>query len=415
VDTPRVWYTCRVPAPPAPPPERGRDGGSAEDDFGPLDGIELVHLRLPLVAPWVTALGSLDRRDVLLVRVVAGGISGWGECVAQPEPTYTSEYVESAADVLVRHLIPRVVGLTGPFRPDRVIAGMRAVKGHPMARTALEVAALDAGLRRSGRSLATYLATACVPPAGKPPASVPAGVAVGVTGDTGWLLDEVTRRVEEGYRRVKLKVHPGWDIAPVAAVRARWGPEELLVQVDANGSYAGGDDPVTALRPLDDAGLVLIEQPLGDDDLLGHARLARALRTPICLDESITSAATAASALALGACGVINIKAGRVGGLAEAVRVHDLCRAASVPVWCGGMLETGVGRATNLALASLPGFTLPGDLSAAGRFWAEDIVTRPAHLDPGGTIAVPSGPGLGVEVRADLRAVTVRRDWYRAG
>jgi O-succinylbenzoate synthase len=397
----------------------GEPGAGAEprpDVTGlPLDGIELVHLRLPLVAPWVTALGKIEHRDVLLVRVVAGGISGWGECGAQPEPTYTSEYVEGAADVLVRHLIPRVLRLAGPIGTDRVMPGMGTVKGHPMAKTALEVAALDATLRHTGWSLAAYLATQCDPPAGAPPASVPAGVVVGVTGDLDLLLDEVARRVGEGYRRVKLKIHPGWDVGPVHAVRARWGPSELLLQVDANGSYAGVADPAAALRPLDDAGLLLVEQPLGDDDLVGHAALGRSLRTAVCLDESITSAASAASALALGACGVINVKAGRVGGLAEAVRIHDLCRAASVPVWCGGLLETGVGRATNLALASLPGFTLPGDLSAADRFWDEDIVAEPAHLDPDGRIAVPAGPGLGVDVRTDLAPVTVRRSWFPAG
>jgi O-succinylbenzoate synthase len=381
-------------------------------DLGPtVEGVELVQLRLPLVAPWVSALGVLDSRHVLLVRVVAGGVSGWGECVALPQPTYSPEYVEGATDVLRRHLLPRVLG-PGPSRVGEVVARMAPVKGHPMAKTAIEVAALDAALRSRGQSLAADLATRCDPPAGAPPASVAAGVAVGVTGDTGSLLEEVARRVEEGYRRVKLKIHPGWDAVPVDAVRSRWGPSELAVQVDANGSYAGLDDPAAALRRIDGAGLLLVEQPLGDDDLVGHAALARSLRTPVCLDESITSAAAAASALALGSCGVINIKAGRVGGLAEAVRIHDLCRAASVPVWCGGMLETGVGRATNLALASLPGFTLPGDLSAADRFWAEDIVTVPAHLDPGGTIAVPGGPGLGVEVREDLAGVTVRRDWY---
>jgi O-succinylbenzoate synthase len=381
-----------------------------------LEGIELVHLRLPLVSPWVTALGTIDRRDVLLVRVVASGVSGWGECVAQPEPTYSAEYVEGAADVLARHLIPRVLRLAGMGAgAGRVRAAMGAVKGHPMAKTALEVAALDAELRATGRSLAVDLAARCQPPAGPPPRSVVAGVAVGVTGEVAALVDEVARRVEEGYRRVKLKIHPEWDTVPVEAVRSRWGPAELLLQVDANGSYAGSEDPVAALRPLDDAELLLVEQPLGDDDLVGHAALAQALRTPVCLDESITSTATAASALALGACGVINLKMGRVGGVAEALRIHDLCRAASVPVWCGGMLETGVGRAANLALASLPGFTLPGDLSAADRFWADDIVTEPARLRPGGTIAVPDGPGLGVDVRPDLRSVTVRRDWYPVG
>ena len=395
-----------------PPPA----GGAAE---GALEGIELVHLRLPLVSPWVTTFGVIDRRDVLLVRLVAGGVSGWGECVAQPEPTYSAEYVEGAADVLRRHLIPRVLGLAGggdaPGRlAGRTVAAMGPVKGHPMAKTALEVAALDAGLRTTGRSLAVDLAARCEPPAGQPPRSVPAGVAVGITGDVASLLDEVGRRVEEGYLRVKLKIHPGWDIVPVAAVRSRWGPSELLLQVDANGTYASVTDPAAALRPLDDTELLLVEQPLGDDDLTGHAMLARALRTPVCLDETITSVATAAAALALGSCGVINIKAGRVGGVTEALRIHDLCRAASIPVWCGGMLETGVGRATNLALASLPGFTLPGDLSAADRFWADDIVTEPARLGLGGSIAVPDGPGLGVEVRTDLQPVTVRREWFAA-
>jgi O-succinylbenzoate synthase len=377
-----------------------------------LDGVELVHLRLPLVAPWVTTLGVIDRRDVLLVRMVVGGVGGWGECVAQPEPTYSAEYVEGAADVLRRHLIPRVVGIRGPCSAATVRSRLAPVKGHPMARTALEVAALDAGLRAEPRSLAQALATSCHPPVTVPARAVTAGVAVGVTGDVDALVDEVAGRVAEGYRRVKLKIHPGWDAVPVGAVRSRWAAGELLLQVDANGSYAGVDDPVAALAPLDEAALLLAERLLDEEDLLGHAALARSLRTPVCLDESITSAAMAATALAVGACTVVNVKAGRVGGLAEAVAIHDLCRAAGVAVWCGGMLETGIGRATNLALASLPGFTLPGDLSAADRFWADDIVTVPARLGPDGTIAVPDGPGLGVEVREDLSDVTVRREWY---
>jgi o-succinylbenzoate synthase len=231
-------------------------------------------------------------------------------------------------------------------------------------------------------------------------------VAVGIAGSIPALLQEVGQRVHEGYRRVKLKVYPGWDLEPVRAVRGTW--PDLALQVDANGAYAtlAPSDARAALRKLDGQQLLLIEQPLGDDDLLGHRALAETLDTPICLDEAITSLAVTETALALGACGVINIKAGRVGGYLEAVRIHDACAERGVPVWCGGMLETGVGRAANLALATLDNFSLPGDLSASERFWAADIVTDPAVLRPDGTIAVPAGPGFGTEVK-DLRAWTV--------
>ncbi len=238
------------------------------------------------------------------------------------------------------------------------------------------------------------------------PRTVMAGVAVGVAGSVPALLDEVGQRVDEGYRRVKLKVHPGWDVEPVRAVRTAW--PDLALQVDANGAYAAltRGEALAALRQLDDQDLLLIEQPLGDDDLLGHQALSQALDTPICLDEAITSLAVAETALALRACEVINIKAGRVGGYLEAVRIHDACAERGVPVWCGGMLESGVGSAANLALATLDNFSLPGDLSASERFWATDIVTDPAVLRPDGTIAVPAGPGLGTEVK-DLRPWTI--------
>ncbi len=379
-----------------------------------LEGIEVVRLRLPLVEPWVTPLGTLRNRDVLLCRAVVGGASGWGECAAQPEPTYSAEYVDGAADVLARHLVPRLVA-AGAVRGRDVPAAVAGVKGHPMAKAALEVAVLDAELRLLGRGLAAHLASATDPPAPEPAGRVAAGVAVGLHLRVDDLLAEVSGHVTAGYRRVKLKVHPGADLAPVAAVRAAWPPGRLALQVDANGSYASVADPVTALRPLDAHDLLVVEQPLADDDLVGHAALARGLRTPVCLDESITSDGAAAAALAIGACRVVNLKPGRVGGVHAALRIHDRCRAAGVGLWVGGMLETGVGRAVNLALASLPGVTLPGDLSAADRFWAEDIVTRPAVLEPDGTIAVPTAPGIGVEVCSDLGAVTVGRDWYPAG
>ena len=390
-------------------------------------------LRLPLRTPWVTTHGRISEREVILVRAVVDGADGWGECVAQPEPTYSPEYTAGALDVLRRHLIPRLLGAraTPGTRASRseaagatseaagaaaagVAPALAPVKGHLMAKAALETAVLDAELRAAGVPLAAWLAARCARPA-LPAARVVAGVAVGLAGaDQGALVEEVAGWVDAGYRRVKLKVTPQ-DHAGAAAVRAAW--PDLALQVDGNGSFAGAggaDVALGALDQLDRLGLLMIEQPLADDDLVGHAALGRRLSTPICLDESVTGTGTLATALALGACRVVNLKAGRVGGLLEAVRIHDRCREAGVGLWCGGMLETGVGRAANLALASLPGFDLPGDLSAADRFWAEDVVTEPARLEPGGTVAVPTGAGLGVEVRDDLGALVVSREWHPA-
>jgi o-succinylbenzoate synthase len=369
---------------------------SARPGIGRLD---LVRIRLPLIRPWTTAAGTVSEREVLLVRVELGGAVGWGECVAQAEPTYTSEYVDGAADVLRRHLVP-LLATTRPAAANAVAPALARVKGHPMAKAAIETAVLDAQLRVGGLNLAEHLRSLSrLGSTPDVPRTVVAGVAVGIAGSLPALLEEVGKRVEEGYRRVKLKVHPGWDLAPVRAVREAW--PHLALQVDANGAYAAlaPGDAQAVLKRLDDQNLLLIEQPLGDDDLLGHRALSDALDTPICLDEAITSLAVAETALALGACQVVNIKAGRVGGYLEAVRIHDACADGGVPVWCGGMLETGIGRAANLALATLDNFSLPGDLSASERFWATDIVTDPAVLRPDGTIAVPAGPGLGIEVK----------------
>lgn len=376
-----------------------------------LDAVELVRVRLPLVEPWVTAAGTLSQRDALLVRVELGGTEGWGECVAQDAPTYSPEYVEAAWDVLCRYLVPALLR-AGPQAGAEVAPALSGFKGHRMAKAALEAAVLDAELRARGVSLADHLWSASTwRPTGDPPPErperVPAGVAVGISGSVPELLAEVGRRVDEGYRRVKLKVHPGWDVEPVGAVRAEFG--DLALQVDANAAYAPlGPSAIEALKALDRFGLLMVEQPLADDDLVGHAALARAIGTPVCLDEAIVSLDTADTALALGACSVVNVKAGRVGGYLEAVRIHDLCAAAGVPVWCGGMLETGVGRAANLALATLANFALPGDLSASDRYWATDVVADPVRLEPDGTIRVPQGPGCGVEV-VDLAPSTVSR------
>ncbi|WP_084704537.1 o-succinylbenzoate synthase [Phaeacidiphilus oryzae] len=366
-----------------------------------IDLVELLRLDLPLVAPFRTSFGTQTRRDVLLVRVVADGAEGWGECVAMAEPLYSSEYTEAAHRVLADQLLPRLLAL-----PDvtaaAVAPALAPVHGHRMAKAALETAVLDAQLRAAGMPLAAYL--------GAVQASVSSGVSVGIHDSVPALLDAVGGYLAAGYARIKLKIEPGWDLAPVAAVRERFG-DEVLLQVDANAAYTRND--LRTLRALDRFDLLLIEQPLPEEDVAGHAQLAAAgLETPICLDESITSARAAHEAIAMGACRIVNIKPGRVGGYLEARRVHDVCAAAGVPVWAGGMLESGVGRAANLALAGLPGFTLPSDISGSDRYFRQDL-TEPFTVADG-RIAVPDGPGIGVtpipEVLAEL---TVRRETVR--
>lgn len=361
-----------------------------------ITAVELRRIRLPFRTPVRTATGTTAVRDVLLVRVDTTGGEGWGECAALAEPTYTSEYVDGAAAVLRTQLIPRLVAAAGGAVDSGAVgAALAPVRGHRMAKAALEMAVLDAELRTGGVSLAGYL--------GATRHTVEAGVALGMAPSVGALLDDVARAMAEGYRRVKLKVGPGWDVEPVRAVRDRFG-DDLVLQVDANGVYSLAD--AGHLARLDPFNLVLIEQPLAAEDLAGSAELARRITTPICLDESITSAATATAALAMGAGRVVNVKPGRVGGYLEARRVHDACLAAGAAAWCGGMWETGLARSANLALAALPGFTLPGDLSPPSRYLDGDIVAplvaRAGHLD------VPDRPGIGADVRPDdLRAHTV--------
>jgi O-succinylbenzoate synthase len=314
------------------------------------------------------------------------------------EPLYSSEYVDAAADVLRRFLAP---ALFAHPRLDAVAVGpaLHRFKGHRMAKAALETAVLDAELRAQGRPLSREL--------GAVHDRVPCGVSVGIMDSIGELLDEVGGYLDAGYRRIKLKIQPGWDVEPVRAVRERFG-DDVLLQVDANTAYTLAD--ARHLARLDPFDLLLIEQPLDEEDVIGHAELAKAIRTPVCLDESITSARTAAAAITLGACQVVNIKPGRVGGYLEARRIHDVCVAHGVPVWCGGMLETGIGRAANVALAALPGFTLPGDTSASDRYFRTDI-TAPFVLSDG-HLPVPTGPGIGVAPLPDvLEAVTTSTEW----
>jgi O-succinylbenzoate synthase len=366
-----------------------------------IEEVELRRIRMGLVTPFEASFGTEAERDILLVRVGGSGVDGWGECVALSEPLYSPEYVEGAAHVIRHHLLPRLFALSEP-KAQLVGPALAGVKGHPMAKAALEMAVLDAELRVAGLSLASYL--------GAVNERVPAGVSIGIMGSTSELLDGVGAYLAQGYRRIKLKIQPGWDIDPVRAVRERFG-DDVALQVDANAAYSRAD--IRHLARLDPFNLLLIEQPLPDDDLAGHAALAHRLRTPICLDESITSAGVAADAIVRGACSVINIKAGRVGGYLEARRVHDVCAAHGVPVWCGGMLETGIGRAANLALAALPNFRLPGDISASDRYWRQDITT-PFRLEDG-HMAVPGGPGLGVspnpDALADVTKSTERLPW----
>jgi O-succinylbenzoate synthase len=353
-----------------------------------LGAVELRHVRLPLVAPFRTSFGTQTTREVLLVHLL-GDIEGWAECVALEEPVYSSEYVAGAHAVLRDHLLPRLFA-AGDVTAESVAPLLRTVKGHRMAKAAVETAVLDAQLRTAGTSLGTYL--------GATKDRVPAGVSVGIMASVPELLDAVEGYLAEGYLRIKLKIEPGWDVEPVRAVRERW--PEVLLQVDANTAYTVAD--ADHLARLDEYGLLLIEQPLDEDDVAGHAVLAQRVRTPICLDESIESAADAADAIARGATSVVNVKPGRVGGYLEAVRIAETCAAQRVPVWCGGMLETGIGRAANVALAARPEFTLPGDTSASGRYYRTDLtppfVLRDGHLD------VPTGPGIGVEPLPDVLA-----------
>jgi o-succinylbenzoate synthase len=373
-----------------------------------LTGVELRRIEMPLVAPFRTSFGTQTTRDILLLRVVAssrgdgsaaaGEAEGWGECAATSAPVYSSEYVEMAADVLRRFMIPRLAAqasLTGAA----VAGALESLRGHWMAKAALEMAVLDAELRIEGRSWAREL--------GAVRDRVPCGVSVGIMDSAAELLEAVGGYLDAGYLRIKLKIEPGWDLVPVRAVRERFG-DGIALQVDANAAYTLAD--ARHLARLDEFGLLLIEQPLPEDDVLGHAELAKAIRTPVCLDESITSARTAAAAITLGACQIVNVKPGRVGGYLEARRVHDVAAAHGVAAWCGGMLETGLGRAANVALAALPGFTLPGDTSASSRYYQADItepfLLRDGHLD------VPPGPGLGVTpLPARLAEVTTSTEW----
>jgi len=368
-----------------------------------LEGLSPVRLRafelrvigLPLVSPFRTSFGTQNDRRILLVRAITDEGDGWGECVSGDDPLYSSEYVESSHHVMTHHLIPRLM-VDHPIHATDVARLLEPVKEHRMAKGALEAAVLDAQLRANDVSLARAL--------GATVDRVPSGVSVGIFPTIDSLVTAVGGYLDAGYVRIKLKIEPGWDVEPVRVIRETFG-DSVPLQVDANTAYTRDDGPL--LARLDRFGLILIEQPLPEDDVTGHAIIAKQVGTPICLDESIVSARAAVDAIERGACSIINVKAGRVGGYLEGVAVHDVCRERGVPVWCGGMLETGIGRAMNLALAALPNFTITGDVSASERFWKRDIVLDPIRLEQG-NVTLRTGPGTGVELdHAFIESVTL--------
>ena len=367
-----------------------------------IERLTLRLVRLPLVAFFETSFGRVYDRSFILVAVEGDGVEGLGECVAEVDPYYSAETTVTAWHVIKDFLASLV--LARPFgHPRDVFGAMARVRGHHMAKAAVEMAAWDLAARTWGVPLSQLL--------GGTRTEIPSGVSIGIQDSVDQLLDKIARELAAGYQRIKIKVKPGWDLDVAAAVRERFGDVPLMV--DANAAYALADAP--RLAAFDPFGLLMIEQPLDYDDIRDHATLQRGMRTPICLDESIHSVRAAEDALALGACRIINIKPGRVGGHAESIRLHDLCASRGVPVWHGGMLESGIGRAHNIHLASLPNFSLPGDIAASRRYFAPDLIEPGIDVSPRGTVAVPVGPGIGVDVDWDrVRAATVETLELRA-
>lgn len=363
--------------------------------------IELRLVGLPLVRPFRTSFGTSTRKECVLVRVETDEAEGWGECVSDIEPGFSEEFNDGAWSVIHNFLGPALIAASDVDLPD--LAGVfGSVRGNPMAKATLIDAVIDASLRAQGISLATYL--------GGTRPRVECGVSVGITPTTDELLKQVEGYVDQGYRRIKLKIEPGLDLERVAAVRS--AHPHVPLSVDANAAYTSDD--LEVFRALDAYDLLMIEQPLHHDDLVRHAELQRSIETDLCLDESIRSADDARAALELGSCRIVNIKQGRVGGVIEARAVHDVALERGVPVWCGGMLETGVGRAVNVALASMPGFTLPGDTSSSSRYFHEDL-TEPFEMARDGTMAVPTGPGIGVTPEPErLKQCTLRVETLNA-
>ncbi len=368
---------------------------------GPIERITLYHIRMPLASHFETSFGRQVTRDCVIIEAAAGGLVGYGECVVDREPRYAYENVGTALHLLEEYLAPALLEIQDPS-VSGYLEAVAGIRGHEMAKAGLEMALWDLEGKRRGCSLANLF--------GGARSRVEVGVSVGIQDSIEALVETIGGYLQDGYLRVKIKIKPGRDAVDTQAVRRAF--PDLKLQVDANSAYTL--ETAASLRPLDELDLLLIEQPLADDDLWDHHILQRRLNTALCLDESIRGPRHARQALEMAACRIINIKQGRVGGLSNAVAIHDFCHARDVPVWCGGMLETGIGRAANLALASLPGFSLPGDISATARYYAEDITEERFELNPDSTLSVPTKPGLGVEIqRAALEKFTVAKKSLR--
>ncbi len=365
--------------------------------------IELREIRLPLVHFFETSFGRTTERRMVLVRVVdRHGAQGWGECTAGEAPFYSEEWTETAWVTLIEFLASLVVGREIE-KASAVYDLMKGVRGHRMAKAAIETACWDLESKRAGVPLWRHL--------GGARAEIPCGVSIGIHDSLEALLEKIETELAAGYQRIKIKIKPGWDLNVLRRVRERF--PEIRLMADANSAYKLADAPL--FRALDELNLMMIEQPLAYDDLFDHAALQPQIKTPICLDESVRTPEDAMHAIELGACRIINVKLGRLGGHAHVKQVERVCRERSIPVWCGGMLESGIGRAHNVALATLEGFTLPGDVSASARYWREDIIEPPVTVTPRGTILVSEKPGIGFEVNESrIAKLTVRRDEVRA-
>jgi o-succinylbenzoate synthase len=365
-----------------------------------IDRVELREIRLPLVHFFETSFGRTTIRRIVLVRVEAEGLTGWGEVTCGEDPLYSYETPETAWHILRDYLIPWTLARDWHAAAD-VAEPFRPIRGHNMAKAAIENALWVIEAQQKGVSLAKLL--------GGTREEIPCGVSIGIQNSIQELLEKIARELDAGYQRIKVKIKPGWDLEVLARIRARF--PRIALMADANSAYKLSD--IEHLRAFDDFSLTMIEQPLGWDDIVDHARLQRELATPICLDESIHNAEDARKAIDLGACKIINVKLGRVGGFAAARELHDLCRSRAVPLWCGGMLESGIGRAHNIALSSLPGFCLPGDVSASQRYWAEDVIDPEVTVSIHGTIRVPETPGLGFTPNLDrIEKATVRQEFF---
>ncbi len=362
-----------------------------------LDRIELREIELPLRSPFETSFGRTTRRRIMLVRVFdKSGAYGYGECTAPEDPFYNHETIDTAWIIVTNYAGP-LLAEARVSRADEVDPSLARIRGNKMAKGSIETAIWDLEARLAGKPLWQYI--------GGSREEVACGVSIGLQADAGALIDKVAREVQAGYQRIKIKIKPGQDISLVEAVRSRF--PDIRLTVDANSAYSLAD--IGLLKRLDEYKLMMIEQPLAAGDLVDHAILQREINTSICLDESILTVADARHAYQLGSCRIVNIKLGRVGGHLEAKSIQGVCAENDIPVWCGGMLESGIGRAHNIAMSTLAGFTLPGDVSASARYWDEDIIEPPVTVSVRGTITVPGGPGIGYEVNEKRVESLVKR------